>query len=129
MFRLFPPSIHLFQGQVFQVLPLVFGFRFHVVETFDKLLVGMFEGIVWIDFVETGSVDQTEHHITKLLGGMFLGSGFGFFRLSIVVERFHLRLKFGDFLLHLLPHIAPFFPIKAHITSFVLNAVSLDERG
>ena len=77
MFRLFPPNIHLFQGQVFQVLTFFFGLCFHIVEAVDELLVGVFECIVGIDFVESGSVDQAEHHISKLFGGVLLGGCFG----------------------------------------------------
>ena len=35
--------------------------RFYIVEAVDELLVGLFQRIVRIDFVEAGSVDEAEH--------------------------------------------------------------------
>ena len=45
---------------------------FYIVETADKLLVGFLQRIIWIELIETGSIDHGEEEIAELLGRVFL---------------------------------------------------------
>ena len=89
----------------------------YVVEAADELLVGVLQGVVGVDFVESGSVDKAEEHVAKLLLGLLL------------VHLLHLGLELANLFLHLLPHLTALLPVEAYVAGLVLYAVGLDERG
>ena len=100
--------------EVFALLDTV---RFYIVEAVDELLVGLFQRIVRIDFVEAGSVDEAEHDIAEF--------SFSFFLIHVV----DFCLELPDFFFYLIPHLFAFFPVESYIACLVLDAVGLDERG
>ena len=63
-----PELIHFFQAHILQISALLKGMIFHIIEATDKLLIRLFEGIVRIEFVETGSIDDGEEEISQFLG-------------------------------------------------------------
>ena len=88
---------------------------FQVVEAVDELSVGSFKGVVGIDVIEAGSVDEAEHDVSK-------------FCLRLVcVHVFDLCFKLADFFFHLFPNLTALFPVKTHMARFVLNAIGFDE--
>ena len=86
---------------------------FNIIESTYKLLVCQLQGIIGIDFIKTGCVDDTEQEIAKF-----------FFRLFLVTLPQFL-LQFRHFLTHFFPHITTVFPIESHVARLVLNAVCL----
>ena len=85
-----------------------------IVKAADEFLVGTFQGIVGIDFIEACRIDETEHDISEFS-----------FRLVLVHVGYFL-LKFTDFFFHFIPYLFPFFPVETDIACFILNAVCLD---
>ena len=75
----------------------------------------MFEGIVWLDLVETGSIDEAEQEVAK----------FGFHLLFVHVV--DLCLELVDLFLDLLPHILALLPVEASVASLILDSVGLDQ--
>ena len=114
-FRLVPDGIHFFERHVCQVLSLFYRMFLQIIEAADEFLVGTFQGIVGIDFIEACRIDEAEHDVTE----------FGFCFLLVHVG--YLCLEFSEFFFHLIPYLFPFFPVEAYIAGLVLNAVSLDE--
>lgn len=95
-----PELIHFFQAHILQISALLKGMIFHIIEATDKLLVRLFEGIVRIEFIETGSIDDREEEISQFLGRLFL----------VFPSQFH--LEFLQFFLHLIPYILLSFQSK-----------------
>ena len=98
-----------------RVFTLLDAVCFYIVESVDELLVGAFQCIVRIDFVEAGSIDEAEHDIAE----------FGFSLFFIHVGDF--SLEFLDFFFYLIPHLLAFLPVKSYIAGLVLDTIGLDE--
>ena len=98
-----------------EVFALLDAVRFYIVEAVDELLVGLFQRIVRIDFVEAGSIDEAEHDIAEFSFSLFF----------IHVGDF--SLEFLDFFFYLIPHLLAFLPVKSYITGLVLDTIGLDE--
>ena len=115
---LIPERIHLGKGHVLDAQSLLLGLLLHIIESADELLVGVFQGIIGVDVIETACVDQREQEIAILLV------------LPLLVALFpQLRLQLVQFLLHLVPDVLWLVPVKAHVTGLFLNTVSLDQGG
>ena len=65
LFGFVPKGIHLGQSHVLQLEALLFGFLLDVVEAADELLVRVLEGVVGVDVIEAGCVDEREEEIAK----------------------------------------------------------------
>ena len=91
---LVPNLVHLGKGHFGQVAALFFGLGFEVIEAADEFLVGAFEGVVGIDMIEAGGIDEAEEHIAKLGFGLFL------------VHMPPLGLNTRDFFPHLVPPLS-----------------------
>ncbi len=107
--RFIPYGIHLLQAHVRQVTTLLDGMLLQIIETADELLVRALQCIVGVNLVQTGSIDEAEHHIAELR-----------FRL-VLVHMLHFRLELTNFFLHLAPHLRAFFPIEARIQDKARN--------
>ena len=113
----FPDGVHLGQRHVVQVAAFLDGVCLEVVEAADELLVGVLQGVVGVDLVEAGGIDETEQHVAEFFFGLLL------------VHVGHFGLKLLDFFLYLVPHLFALFPVETYVAGLVLYAVGLDERG
>ena len=87
---------------------------FQIVETAGEFLVCAFQGIVRIDLIKAGCVDQTEEQVSELC-----------FHL-ICIHLVDFSLQFGKLFVHLIPDLVALFPVETHVAGFVLDAVSFD---
>ena len=90
---LVPDLVHFGQCKVFEVLAALAQGGFQVVEASDELAVGSFEGIVGIDVIEPGGIDQTEEHVAHF--------GFG----GVGIQVFYFGLELADFFFDLFPYL------------------------
>ena len=81
-----PNGVHLGEGHIFEIATLLQSFVFEVVEAADKFLVGMLQGILGIDAVESGGIDEAEKEVAEftlhILGIHMVDFGFQFVKLS-----------------------------------------------
>ena len=87
----------------------------YIVETTDELLIGMLEGIVGVQMVESCCVDDAEKEITQFLRGF----------LFVLFSQF--SFEFSEFLSDFRPYIATVFPVEPHVSGFILNTICLDK--
>ena len=77
----------------------------------------MLQGIVGIEVIEPGGIDDAEEEVAQ------------FARRAVLVAFVELHLELAQLFAHLIPYVFLLFPVEANVAGLILNAVSLDERG
>ena len=110
-FRFIPKLVHFLKAHVFEFTSLLFGALLDVVEAPHELEVGLLEGIVGTNLIESRGIDHGEEQVAE----------FGLFVASVFFSQ--LRLQFVEFFVDFCPYIFAVFPIEAYVCHFVLNTI------
>ena len=80
-------------------------------------MVRAFQGVVRIDLVEAGCVDQAEEQVAE-------------FSFHLVCIHFvYFCFQFGKFFVDFVPNLVALFPVEAYVARLILDAMGFNDRG